>query len=225
MDPILNSSMDFSNPYPGSMNGMNGMNPYSVPSGNSQDSLSLIEQNLQQAQEQYAALRKQRAPMMQHYQPPSSTPIWDEISRIQDSLSSNQLNYLEAIPEYNKSFNAVAIILNREYMRLMRPLVEQTQDGKVALQHHLEVLRRLVKQAKDEADQQAMLMSDYTQHYSHLTFDQYLQLRNGGASNRQAQQQMHQQAQQQMAAQQMGQQERHSPTPESQRKSSTSKNK
>lgn len=187
MDPILNSSMDFSNPYPGSMNDMGGMRPYPVPSGNTQDSLSLIEQNLQQVQEQYAALRKQRAPMMQHYQQPSSTPIWDEISRIQDSLSSNQLNYLEAIPEYNKSFNAVAAILNREYMRLMRPLVEQTQDGKVVLQHHLEVLRRLVKQAKDEADQQAMLMSDYTQHYSHLTFDQYLQLRNENAANRQEQ--------------------------------------
>lgn len=204
MDPILNSSMDFSNPYPGSMSDMGGMRPYPVPSGNTQDSLSLIEQNLQQVQEQYAALRKQRAPMMQHYQQPSSTPIWDEISRIQDSLSSNQLNYLEAIPEYNKSFNAVAAILNREYMRLMRPLVEQTQDGKVVLQHHLEVLRRLVKQAKDEADQQAMLMSDYTQHYSHLTFDQYLQLRNENAANRH---------------------EQPSPAPEPQRKSSISKNK
>lgn len=172
MDPILDTSLDFATRY----------NPYSNPaSENPQDSLAMIEQNLQQAQERYAALRKQRAPMLQHYQQPSSTPIWDEISRIQDSLSSNQLKYLESITEYNESFNQVAIILNREYMRLMRPLVEQTQDGKEALQHHLEVLRRLVKQAKDEADQQAMLMSDYTQHYSHLTFDQYLQLIRGNS--------------------------------------------
>lgn len=175
MDPILNTSIDFSSPFSGaSLGTANGAN--AIPSGG--DSLALMERNLQEAQERYHALRSQRQPMMQHYQQPSPTPIWDEISRIQDSLSSNQMQYLEQVPEYADSFSAVAMILNREYMKLMRPLVEGTPDGKQVLQHHLEVLRRLVKQAKDAADQQAMLMQDYTQHYSHLTFDQYLKLRN-----------------------------------------------
>lgn len=168
MDPILNQGFDFSSPFSGASQAAHGGG----------DSLATIERNLQEAQQRYDALRQQREPMMQHYQQPSPTPIWDEISRIQDSLSSNQMQYLEQVPEYKESFSSVAVILNREYMRLMRPVVEGTQDGKQALQHHLEVLRRLVKQAKDAADQQAMLMQDYTQHYSHLTFDQYLKLRN-----------------------------------------------
>lgn len=177
-DPILNSPMDFGSPF-GSPANYGGNNYPANAQGN--DAVAMMERNLQEAQERYNAMRQQRTPMMQHYQRPTSTPIWDEISRIQDSLSCNQMQYLEQVPEYNESFGNVAVILNREYMRLMRPLVEQTQDGKQALQHHLEVLKKLVKQSKDAADQQAMLMSDYTQHYSHLTFDQYLQLRNGGA--------------------------------------------
>ena len=176
MDPILNTSLDFGSPFTGAK-AVDATQPYS------QDSLAMIERNLQEAQERYNALRQQRTPMMQHYQQQTNTPIWDEISRIQDSLSSNQTQYLEAIPEYKDSFSNVAVILNREYMRLMRPIVESTPDGKAALQRHLEVIRRLVKQAKDAADQQAMLMSDYTQHYSHLTFEQYLQLRNGNKSS------------------------------------------
>lgn len=172
MDPILNTSLDFGSPFTGAK-AVDATQPYS------QDSLAMLERNLQEVQERYNALRQQRTPMMQHYQQQTNTPIWDEISRIQDSLSSNQMQYLESIPEYKDSFSNVAVILNREYMRLMRPIVESTPDGKTALQHHLEVIRRLVKQAKDAADQQAMLMSDYTQHYSHLTFEQYLQLRKG----------------------------------------------
>lgn len=174
MDPILDNSIDFTG-------GSYDNTPYQIGRSNplpGQDSLALMERNLQEAQERYNALRSQRAPMMQRYQHPTSTPIWDEISRIQDSLSSNQIQFLESNPEYSESFSKVAVILNREYMRMMRPIVESTPDGKQALQRHLDVLKRLVKQAKDAADQQAMLMADYTKNYSHLTFEQYLKMIN-----------------------------------------------
>lgn len=181
MDPILNAPIDFNSPFSGTSAISSDAYNRAITNQRaySQDPMVALEHNLKEAQERYDTLLQQRAPMMQRYQPPTSTPIWDEISRIQDSLSSNQMRYLESIPEYADSFNALAIILNREYMKLMRPIVEATPDGKAALQKHLGIINRLVKQAKDEADQQAMLMQDYTQHYSHLTFEQYLKLKRG----------------------------------------------
>lgn len=185
MDPILNAPIDFNSPFSGTSAISSDAYNRAMASQRaySQDPMAALEHNLKEAQERYDTLLQQRAPMMQRYQPPTSTPIWDEISRIQDSLSSNQMRYLESIPEYADSFNALAIILNREYMKLMRPIVEATPDGKAALQKHLGIINRLVKQAKDEADQQAMLMQDYTQHYSHLTFEQYLKLKRGEESS------------------------------------------
>ena len=181
MDPILNTPIDFNSPFSGTSAISSDAYNRAMASQRaySQDPMVALEHNLKEAQERYDTLLQQRAPMMQRYQPPTSTPIWDEISRIQDSLSSNQMRYLESIPEYADSFNSLAVILNREYMKLMRPIVEATPDGKAALQKHLGIINRLVKQAKDEADQQAMLMQDYTQHYSHLTFEQYLKLKRG----------------------------------------------
>lgn len=181
MDPILNAPIDFNSPFSGTSAISSDAYNRAMASQRaySQDPMVALEHNLKEAQERYDTLLQQRAPMMQRYQPPTSTPVWDEISRIQDSLSSNQMRYLESIPEYADSFNSLAIILNREYMKLMRPIVEATPDGKAALQKHLGIINRLVKQAKDEADQQAMLMQDYTQHYSHLTFEQYLKLKRG----------------------------------------------
>lgn len=185
MDPILNTPIDFNSPFSGTSAISSDAYNRAMASQRaySQDPMVALEHNLKEAQERYDTLLQQRGPMMQRYQPPTSTPIWDEISRIQDSLSSNQMRYLESIPEYADSFNALAIILNREYMKLMRPIVEATPDGKAALQKHLGIINRLVKQAKDEADQQAMLMQDYTQHYSHLTFEQYLKLKRGEESS------------------------------------------
>lgn len=185
MDPILNAPIDFNSPFSGtSAVGGDAYNrAMASQRAYSQDPMVTLEHNLKEAQERYDTLLQQRVPMMQRYQPPTSTPIWDEISRIQDSLSSNQMRYLESIPEYADSFNSLAVILNREYMKLMRPIVEATPDGKEALQKHLGIINRLVKQAKDEADQQAMLMQDYTQHYSHLTFEQYLKLKRDEGSS------------------------------------------
>ena len=185
MDPILNAPIDFNSPFSGTSAISSDAYNRAITNQRaySQDPMVALEHNLKEAQERYDTLLQQRAPMMQRYQPPTSTPIWDEIFRIQDSLSSNQMRYLESIPEYADSFNALAIILNREYMKLMRPIVEATPDGKAALQKHLGIINRLVKQAKDEADQQAMLMQDYTQHYSHLTFEQYLKLKRGEESS------------------------------------------
>lgn len=190
MDPILNTQLDFSSPFQGTTavnadaynRAMAGQQAYT------QDSLVTLERNLQDAEEKYKAICAQRNPMMQRYQPPTSTPIWDEISRIQDSLSSNQMKYLESMQEYVDSFNALAVILNREYMKLMRPIVEATPDGKATLQKHLEILTRLVKQAKDAADQQNLMMQDYMQHYSHLTYEQYLKLKRGEAGSEHVQQ-------------------------------------
>lgn len=179
MDPILsNNGLDFSSPFLGG-------NGYQMPGnyGNaSNDAIALMERNVAEAQERLNQVKQQRSqsPMLQHVQQATSTPIWDEISRIQDTLSNSQLAYLESVPDYSESFNNLAQLLNREYMRIMRPIVEATPDGKATLQKHLEILRRLVKQSKDAADQQAMLIQDYTRNFPHFTFKQYMELRERG---------------------------------------------
>jgi len=70
-------------------------------------------------------------------------------------------------------------VLQREYMRIMRPTVEQTKDGKDALDKHLTLLKRLVKTAKDEADKKTQLMDEYMTKYSHLTWQEFAKMKKG----------------------------------------------
>jgi len=103
-------------------------------------------------------------------------PTWDEIDRIMSSLSDKETHYLQGNQEFIESSGAVMAVLQREYMR---PIVEQTKDGKDALDKHLTLLKRLVKTAKDEADKKTQLMDEYMTKYSHLTWQEFAKMKKG----------------------------------------------
>jgi len=106
-------------------------------------------------------------------------PTWDEIDRIMSSLSDKETRYLQGNHEFVESSGAVMAVLQREYMRIMRPIVERTKDGKDALDKHLTLLKRLVKTAKDEADKKSSLMDEYMTKYSHLTWQEFVKMKKG----------------------------------------------
>lgn len=109
-------------------------------------------------------------------QPVSQTPIWDEIDRITRSLSEKEFAFLNDDDEFRKSQGIVEGILTREYLKVMRPIVEKTQDGNEALKHHLSILQDKVKEARNQSDKRDAMFSDYMTNHSDITFDEYLKL-------------------------------------------------
>lgn len=107
------------------------------------------------------------------------TPVWDEIDRITSSLSDKEYHYLQGNEDFRASSEAVNAILQREYMRVMRPIVEQTKDGKEALEQHLSLLKRLVKNVKNEADKRDALFDEYIREYSDRTWQEFIAMKNG----------------------------------------------
>lgn len=112
-------------------------------------------------------------------QPQQQAPIWAEIESITSELSDREFAIISNSEEFRQSEAAIAVILNREYMRVMRPIVEATQDGKEALQAHLNTIKRLRKQAASEADKSIELFTEYTQNYSDMTYSEFLKMKKG----------------------------------------------
>lgn len=137
-----------------------------------QSSLDSLNQMNEWAQK-FAELQKQKGTFnMQPQQ--SKTPIWDEIDKIMDSLTDTQKNYLNQNQDFVESYQDVANILQREELRIIRPLVEQTKDGKEALDKHLSLIKKLRKNAMQAEEEKTALWNEYMTNYSDMTFKDFM---------------------------------------------------
>ena len=139
---------------------------------------------LQQMQQRLEAQRQQQRSQVVSGQPQSQAPIWDEIEKLTTELSDREFDIVNRDEEFQQSQQTIMAILQREQMRLMRPIVEGTQDGKAALENHLTLIKQLKKKATKEADRNMELFNEYTQHYSDMTYSEFLQMKNGTAGKK-----------------------------------------
>lgn len=130
---------------------------------------------LQAMQQRLEAQKKQ----VSYSEKQSGAPIWDEIEKLTSELSDREFEIVNKSEEFQSSQGTIMAILNREYMRLMRPIVENTTDGRNALKSHLETLKRLRKEATREADKNIELFTEYTQKYSDMTYAEFLKIKKG----------------------------------------------
>lgn len=129
--------------------------------------------------QKYAEFQKQKNNFTLQPQQ-SKTPTWDEIDKIMDGLTDSQKNFMNQDKEFVDSYQNVANILQREELRIIRPLVEQTKDGKEALNKHLSLIKKLKKSALQEEEQSMALWREYTTKYSNMTWQEFLDMKKGG---------------------------------------------
>ena len=151
------------------------MKPTSYSEQN-QRTLDEIREENQRLSQSIDEMNRRR--MNQGQQP--QTPVWDEIDGIERGMTNAEHAYLSANSEYQESAAAIQAILQREYLRIMRPAVEGTKDGKDALEKHLTLIKRLQKSAKDEAVKKQALIDEYLSGYRHMPFDEFLKMKQEG---------------------------------------------
>lgn len=135
---------------------------------------------ISQMQQQLEAQRRQMeqaSQRMQEQPAQSRTPLWDEIERLTAEMTDSEFQTISDTAEFQESQNAVMAVLNREYMRIMRPIVEQTKEGRDALENHLALIRSKRKQAAKDAERNMALFNEYTEKYSDMTFTEFLKLK------------------------------------------------
>ena len=110
----------------------------------------------------------------------SATPVWDEIDGLLSGLSDREFDFINNNQEFQESSAVVTAILNREYLKIMRPRVENTKDGKDALEKHLTLVKRLKKSAADEVNKKYSMLDEYMEKYSDRSFKDYMEMKKGG---------------------------------------------
>lgn len=120
---------------------------------------------------------KQRSINMQAQVSP--TPLWDEIDKIEDSLTDGQKQILMRNQEYVDSLQLVSKMVRDEELRIIRPRIEATEQGKEALKRHLSVVTKLKKEITKEEEQKRALLDDYLTNHPDMAYKDYLAMVNG----------------------------------------------
>lgn len=149
-----------------------------VPSyqrGSVEDELARIAAMQQQLDQKKMEIENAKLNMAQPAQ--SKTPIWDEIDKIVSEMSDREVEYLNGSSEFAESNQKVLSILQREQLRMMRPVVEGTKDGKEALESHLNLVKRLKKDAANESNKAMDLFKEYTENYPDISYSEFLKMK------------------------------------------------
>lgn len=151
---------------------------YSGATRNIEDEIARLDRAqkaLEQRKQEMTHARTQMASGQQQ----SQSPIWDEIEKLTADFSDREFAIVNQDEEFQASQQAIMAILQREQLRLMRPVVESTKDGKEALENHLALIKQLKKKATKEVDRNMELFTEYTQNYSDMTYADFLKMKKG----------------------------------------------
>lgn len=136
---------------------------------------------LQQMQQRLEGQRQQQRAQILTAPQQAQAPIWEEIEKLTSEMSDREFEFVNKDEDFQNSQQSIMAILQREQMRMMRPIVEGTTDGRAALENHLALLKQLRKKAAREADRNMDLFNEYTQHYSDMTYSDFLKLKKSSA--------------------------------------------
>lgn len=125
-----------------------------------------------------AQLQQQRATINMQAQP-SQTPLWDEIDKIEDGLTSGHRQILNQNEEYVESYQYVSKLVQDEILRIVRPRIEATQTGNDALRKHLALMQRLKKSIVQADEQKNALLNEYIEKYSNMAWNDFIELKKG----------------------------------------------
>lgn len=136
-------------------------------------SIEMMERELAAKQAQLAQYKQQLVQQPQQ----SQTPVWDEIDSIMQGLSEKEFELVSNDEEWVESNNRILALIQAAQLQMLRPIIEQSKEGKDALDNHLTITKRIRKSASKVVDEELNDFQEYKTKYSNMPYDEYLKMK------------------------------------------------
>lgn len=144
--------------------------------------------NIERLMHENEAVQRQIKAFGQNAANRSQTPIWDEIDRIVSSLSSQEAAYLNSSDEFMENSTAIQELVNAEILAIVRARIEQSDEGHAILERQLAFVKKASRAAKEQQAQRDALLNEYMTQYSDMTFNEFMEMKNGKRPKKQQKQ-------------------------------------
>lgn len=147
----------------------------SVPSIDSR--MQELEQAMRYLEQQKQNLVQMQGAIPQSQQRQTNTPIWDEIDSLTAKMTEKEFAVMASSEEFQDSAKVINELVQAAHLAQLRPVVEQTQEGKDALERHLTLIKRLKKSAEAEVNKELEDFKEYTEKYSDMPYAEYQKMK------------------------------------------------
>ena len=133
----------------------------------------MLEEHKKQAAQLYSQAESGVMPQV------SQTPIWDEVDTITGNMSEAEFAEMQSNPDYQESLRELMTFVGAMQLQAIRPMVEQSKEGKAILEQHLATVKVIRKSTSAKVDKQLALFKEYTEKYSDMTYAEFLKTKGG----------------------------------------------
>jgi len=103
--------------------------------------------------------------------------IFTEIEKEFEGLSDEQKSKIYADQDYQKYAMLFSEIVQVELLNFIKPRLLQNENAVKLLEDQRDAVKLIKKQMNQETEKRLADFRDYTENYSHMTYDEYLKLK------------------------------------------------
>ena len=104
----------------------------------------------------------------------ASSTIFSDVEKEFEGLNDEQKNKIYSDPDYQKHMILFSEVVQAELLNFIRPRLLQNETVIKILEDQRDTIRLIKKQITTENEKRLADFKDYTENYSHMTYDEYL---------------------------------------------------
>jgi len=136
--------------------------------------LSNLQYNYSNYDDKLEDLYRKKKALESSSRTPTYPNLFNEIEKEFEGLSNEQKSRIYSDPAYQQYAALFSEIVQAELLNFIRPRLLQNEMAVKLLEDQRDTVRVVKKQMNSEAEKRMADFKDYTENYSHITYDEYI---------------------------------------------------
>lgn len=98
---------------------------------------------------------------------------WDKIDSLADSMTDAEKQMMSECKEFVESDNRISAIMQSAYMSLVRPIVEQNEEGREALRNHYNIMKESLSKVRKKRDEDMDALRRWATEHPDKSFNEF----------------------------------------------------
>ena len=98
---------------------------------------------------------------------------WDKIDSLADSMTDAEKQMMSECKEFVESDNKINMLMQSAYMSLVKPIIEQSEEGREALRKHYNIMKESLTKVRKKRDEDMDALRRWATEHPDKSFNEF----------------------------------------------------